>query len=230
MPGAVESSHNAIRDQLIPLYVAGIRTIALGGDHSVTLPELRACREAYPDLALVHFDSHSDTYDSYYGGGEYALRHNSGTMFRRAAEEGLISPVHSIQVGMRGTLYTSADLAEARDLGFEVLATDDLLQFSPKVFGKHVAARTSGRSVFLSFDMDVFEPSCVPGVGSPEPGGPTSREVLQYLRVLRGLPIVAGDVVEVCPPRDVAAVTSTLAAHVVFQLLVLMASASQGMA
>src|SRR5262249_15914341 len=106
LPHAVESSHRAIADQFAAFYPARVRTLGLGGDHSLPLPELRACQNASPTLALLHFDSHSDTYDSYYGGGEYALRHNSGTLFRRAIDEGLVDPVHSLQVGMRGTLYT----------------------------------------------------------------------------------------------------------------------------
>jgi agmatinase len=228
MPGAVESSHRIITEQLTPLLTQRIQTLCLGGDHSVTLPELRACAQTHPGLALVHFDSHSDTYDAYYGGLEYATRHNSGTLFRRAIDERLIDPGCSIQIGMRGTLYTAADWDEARDLGLEVLTTDEWLSLSPEAFRDRLIARTAGRPVFLSFDVDVFDPSCVPGVGTPEPGGPTSREVFRYLRALRGLPIVAGDVVEVCPPQDIAGITSTLAAHVVFQLLILMAGQGEG--
>jgi agmatinase len=228
MPTAVEASHRAIQDQIVPLHRAGIKTLGLGGDHSVTLPELRACHAAYPGLALIHFDSHADTYDVSYGGGEYALRHNAGTLFRRAVEERLIDPAHSIQIGMRGTLYTSADWDDARELGLEVMTTDALLSMKPEAFSDHVAARTAGRSVFLSFDVDFFDASCVPGVGTPEPGGPTSREGLQYLRALRGQQIVSADVVEVRPPQDVASVTSTLAAHVCLLLLIMMARPSEG--
>jgi agmatinase len=224
MPTAAQMSHNAIRNQFAALHTAGVRTLGLGGDHSVTLPELRACSKVYPKLSLVHFDSHADTYDTSYGGGEYVLRHNAGTLFRRAVEEKLIDPAHSIQIGMRGTLYTSFDWDDARELGLEVMTTDDLLCLDPGAFAEHVAARTDGRPVFLSFDVDFFDAACVPGVGTPEPGGPTAREGLRYLRALRGQPIVSADVVEVRPPQDVASVTSTLAAHVSFLLLVMMAT------
>jgi agmatinase len=223
MPTAVETSHRAIRDQMIQLHKSGIKTLGLGGDHSVTLPELRACHQAYPDLALIHFDSHADTYDVSYGGGEYVLRHNAGTLFRRAVEEHLIDPAHSIQVGMRGTLYTNADWDEARELGLEVMTTDELLELDPKTFKDHVAVRTAGRPVFVSFDVDFFDAACVPGVGTPEPGGPTSREGLRYLRALQGQHVVSADVVEVRPPQDIASVTSTLAAHVCLLLLIMMA-------
>ena len=209
---------------LRPLAEARVVTLSLGGDHSVALPELRALAAVYGPLALVQFDSHGDLWDSYYGGQKYT----HGTPFRRAVEEGLILPEWSVQLGMRGPLYGPEDLQMARDMGFAVLTTTELLARSPQEIGDLVRARVGDRPAFLSFDIDFFDPAYAPGTGTPEVGGPTSFQGLAYLRACTGVRWVGGDVVEVLPALDHGQITAHLAAQVGYEFLSLVALARRG--
>jgi len=220
-PGFIHESHAAITATLRPLAEARVVTLSLGGDHSVALPELRALAAVYGPLALVQFDSHGDLWDSYYGGQKYT----HGTPFRRAVEEGLILPECSVQLGMRGPLYGPADLQMARDMGFAVLTTTELLARSPQEIGDLVRARVGDRPAFLSFDIDFFDPAYAPGTGTPEVGGPTSFQGLAYLRACTGVRWVGGDVVEVLPALDHGQITAHLAAQVGYEFLSLVALA-----
>jgi len=220
-PGFIHESHAAITATLRPLAEARVVTLSLGGDHSVALPELRALAAVYGPLALVQFDSHGDLWDSYYGGQKYT----HGTPFRRAVEEGLILPEWSVQLGMRGPLYGPEDLQMARDMGFAVLTTTELLARSPQEIGDLVRARVGDRPAFLSFDIDFFDPAYAPGTGTPEVGGPTSFQGLAYLRACTGVRWVGGDVVEVLPALDHGQITAHLAAQVGYEFLSLVALA-----
>jgi len=223
-PGFIHESHAAITATLRPLAEARIVTLSLGGDHSVALPELRALAAVYGPLALVQFDSHGDLWDSYYGGQKYT----HGTPFRRAVEEGLILPECSVQLGMRGPLYGPEDLQMARDTGFAVLTTTELLARSPQEIGDLVRARVGDRPAFLSFDIDFFDPAYAPGTGTPEVGGPTSFQGLAYLRACTGVRWVGGDVVEVLPALDHGQITAHLAAQAGYEFLSLVALARRG--
>jgi len=224
VPGFIQESHAAITATLQPLAAAGIITLGLGGDHSVALPELRALAAAHGPLALVQFDSHGDLWDSYYGGQRYT----HGTPFRRAVEEGLIIPERSVQLGMRGPLYGSGDLQLARDMGFTMLTTTELLRRTPQEIGDLVRATVGDHLAFLSFDVDFFDPAFAPGTGTPEVGGPTSFQGLAYLRACTGIRWAGGDVVEVLPALDHGQITAHLAAQAGYEFLSLSALTRRG--
>jgi agmatinase len=219
IPGFIEDSYAAITATLRPLADAGVITLGIGGDHSIALAELRALAAAHGPLALVQFDSHGDVWDSYFGGHKYT----HGTPFRRAVEEGLLSPQRSVQLGMRGPLYGPEDLQVARDLGFTVLTTTQLLARTPQEIGDLVRQKVGDSRAFLSFDVDFFDPAYAPGTGTPEVGGPTAFQGLAYLRACTGVRWVGGDVVEVLPALDHAQITAHLAAQVGYEFLSLVA-------
>lgn len=219
VPGFIEDSYQAITATLQPLAAAGIVTLGLGGDHSIALAELRALAAVHGPLALVQFDSHGDLWDSYYGGHKYT----HGTPFRRALEEGLLQPQRSVQLGMRGSVYDAEDLQMARDFGFTVLTTTELLARTPAEIGALVRERVGDAFAFLSFDVDFFDPAYAPGTGTPEVGGPTSFQGLGYLRACTGINWVGGDVVEVLPALDHAQITAHLAAQVGYEFMSLVA-------
>jgi agmatinase len=218
-PGNAVRSAEQIAAALAPLCAAGIVPLALGGDHSVTLGELRAHAAAHGPLALVLLDAHADTWDAYYG---ERLFH--GTFVRRAVEEGVIDPARSLIAGLRGSLYEPADLDDARALGLELIAIEELCAFEPAAFAARVRARCGEASVFLGFDVDVVDPSAAPGTGTPEVGGLSAAQALAYLRALAGISFCGFDVVEVSPPYDSPGqITSLLAANIAYEMLALAA-------
>lgn len=199
---------------------AGAVPCCIGGDHSVTLAELRALARRYGPLALVHFDSHTDTWDTYFADQRYS----AGTPFVRAFEERLVDPAHSIQIGMRGSLFRARDISQSRDLGYDVVTTDDLFAMGFDALAQRIATRTAGAPVFVSFDMDFVDPSAAPAVETPEAGGPSARETLAILRALHGLDIYGCDVVEITPMYDgPGQITALLGATVMAELLALLA-------
>lgn len=219
VPGFIEESYKEIEAGLSAVHRAGVVPIVLGGDHSIALPELRAAAETHGPLALVQFDSHADTWDAYFG-----KKYNHGTVFRRAVEEGLLSPENSIQVGMRGSLYDAGDLEASRTLGLELLTTDDVREAGLPRIIERVRERVGDAKVYVSFDVDFVDPAYAPGTGTPEVGGFTSREAQEFVRGLRGLDVVGCDVVEVYPQYDgPGQVTSLLAANIAYELLTLVA-------
>lgn len=222
IPGDIQRTYDAITERWGSLLAAGVMPVGLGGDHSVVLGELRAVHAKYGPVALVQFDSHSDTWDNYWG-----LRYTHGTPFRRACEEGLLDTGHSIQFGLRGSEYAPGDLDETRQLGFEVLTTNDLLGMSADEAAAAIVGRVAGHPAFLSFDIDFFDPAFAPGTGTPEVGGPSSAFGLSVLRRLAGLDLKGFDVVEVLPAYDHAAITALLAATVVFEVVALVASSKR---
>jgi agmatinase len=220
-PGDTERTYAQVEEALAPVVDAGVFPAALGGDHSVTLAELRALARRHGPLALVQLDSHADTWEEYFG-----QRYFHGTTFKRAAEEGLIDPRASVQAGMRGSLYGAADLDAARELGFTLLTTDELRDLGPEGYGTLVRDTIGSRPVFLSFDVDFLDPAFAPGTGTPEVGGFSTAEALAFLRALRGVRLAGCDVVEVSPPYDGPGLQTALAAaNVLYELLCLRALA-----
>jgi agmatinase len=191
----------------------------LGGDHSIALPELRAAVAVHGPLALVQFDSHPDTWDAYFG-----QKHTHGTPFRRAVEEGLLKPECSIQVGMRGSLFDSGDWKDSRELGFELISTDEVREQGISETISRIRERIGESKAYVSFDVDFVDPAFAPGTGTPEVGGFTSREAQEFVRGLAGMNIGGCDVVEVYPAYDPAQITAFLAANVAYELLSLIAA------
>jgi agmatinase len=191
-------------------------TVGLGGDHGCSIAELRSIAKRYGPVSLLHFDSHSDTWDKYFGDE----RHSAGTPFRRAAEEGLVDPKHSIQIGLRGSLFTPSDISQSLDLGYDVVTWDEWATMGAKALINRIVNRLSNSPVFLSFDLDVVDPAFAPGVQTPEAGGPSASEVLTLLRRLPALPIVGADVVEMNPLYDGSGqITALLAATVALEII-----------
>jgi len=200
------------------LVADGRRVVCLGGDHTIALPLLRAVAAEYGPIALVHFDAHLDTWDTYFG-----APYTHGTPFRRAVEEGLLDLDVSAHVGIRGPLYSAQDLIDDQKLGFAIVSTDDVARRGVDEALDRVRARVGDRPVYVSIDIDVLDPAHAPGTGTPEPGGLTMRELQMILRGFTDLNLVGGDVVEVAPAYDHAELTTIAAANVVYELLGLMA-------
>jgi agmatinase len=218
-PGDTERTYAQVEEALAPVVDAGVFPAALGGDHSITLAELRALAKRHGPLALVQLDSHGDTWEQYFG-----QRYFHGTTFKRAVEEDLLDTSASVQAGMRGSLYGAGDLQAARDLGFTVLTTDELRDLGARAYGELVREKTQGKPVFVSFDIDFLDPAFAPGTGTPEVGGFSTAEALAFVRALRGIELEGCDVVEVSPPYDGPGMQTALAAaNVVYELLSLRA-------
>jgi len=220
VPGYHVETLDRVAAFLGPVHEAGVVPLCVGGDHSITLAELRAAAAVHGPLALVHLDAHSDVIDRYFG-----VRHFHGTVFRRAAEEGLVDPGRSIQAGMRGSLPSADDRDAARRLGYEVVTWSELEALGPAAYGERVRRRVGGGPAFLSFDIDFVDPAFAPGTGTPEVGGPTSGQALAYLGALTGLDLRGLDLVEVSPPYDPAGTTALLAAVLCHRMLALLALA-----
>jgi agmatinase len=217
VPGSTGDSLERSQAGLDELANSGVVTLGLGGDHTVLLAELRALVAVRGPLALVQLDAHHDLWDEYFG---QKLFH--GSVVRRAVEEGLIDPARSVQAGMRGSLTTKADASLPTELGFDSLTYEELASLGPERFGERVRARVGDAECFLSFDVDFVDPAFAPGTGTPEVGGPSSREALAYVRSLVGLDFRGFDCVEVSPPYDPAGVTAFLAANACFEMLSLL--------
>jgi agmatinase len=218
VPGYVEETLARIERFVSTLPEHGVVGVGVGGDHSVTLAELRALAKVHGPLGLVHLDSHTDLWSAYFG---KPLSH--GTMFRRALEEGILDPARVIQAGMHGSLYDEADEDFPRELGVEIIPWIELAKLSPDAFADQVRSRTGTGPTFLTFDVDFVDVAFCPGTGTPEIGGPTSFQALGYLRSLTGIDFVGYDVVEVAPQYDPAQITALFAAGVVFEMLSLIA-------
>ena len=222
-PGDTERTYGQVEEALAPLVEAGVFPLALGGDHSVTLAELRVLARKHGPLVLLQLDAHGDTWDEYFG-----QRFFHGTTFKRAVEEQLIDPSASVQAGLRGSLYAAEDIESAREMGFAVLSCEQLRKLGPGGYASLVATRAGSRPVFLSFDVDVLDPAFAPGTGTPEVGGLSTAEALAFLRALRAINLVGADVVEVSPPYDgPGQQTALAAANVAYELLSLRALAVQ---
>ena len=218
VPGSTTDSLERSAKDLAEVARAGVVTLCLGGDHSVLLAELRALAAVHGPLALVQLDAHHDLWDEYFG---QKLFH--GSVVRRAAEEGLVDPARSVQAGIRGSLTSRDDATLPAQLGFDALTYEELAALGPASFGDQVRARVGDAPCFLSFDIDFVDPAFAPGTGTPEVGGPSSREALAYVRALTGLDFRGFDCVEVSPPYDPSGVTAFVAANACFDMLSLLA-------
>lgn len=214
VPGYIEDSYEEIENGLLPLFQAGVVPISMGGDHSVTLPELRACAKANGPVALIHFDSHYDTWEEYFG-----KPYNHGTPFRHAANEKIIDTSKSIQVGLRGGLYTKEDTKMSPDLGFQVLTAVDCHKMGNEEIIRQIKNRVGDSKAFLTFDVDFLDPAYAPGTGTPEIGGFTTADALEIIRGLKDLNIVGYDVVEVAPQYDHGQITALAAANLMVEFM-----------
>ena len=172
-------------------------------------------------IALVHFDAHLDTWDTYFGAA-----YTHGTPFRRAWEEGLLLPDRAVHVGIRGPLFSPEDLVDDAGFGFEIVSAMEVLDEGRQAVAARIRDRVGDAPVYVSIDIDVLDPGFAPGTGTPEAGGLTNRELLGILRGLAGVHLVGADIVEVAPPYDHAEVTAVAASHAAYELLGLFALAS----
>lgn len=219
VPGYIEPSYEAIEKELIPIVETNAIPIILGGDHSVTLANLRAIAKIHGSVGLVHFDSHADINDTVFG-----QKYNHGTVFRRALEEGLIDADRTIQIGMRGSLYDPDEHRIAREeLGFDLIPTHEVKEMGLEKLVDRILKRVGDKKVFMTFDIDFVDPAYAPGTGTPEVGGFTSHETLTILRELKDLNFVGCDIVEVAPQYDATEMTAFMAANIGFEFISMLA-------
>ncbi|WP_377268962.1 agmatinase [Peterkaempfera sp. SMS 1(5)a] len=211
---AVETIEQAAGD----LQDDGATLVTIGGDHTIALPLLRAAARRHGPVALLHFDAHLDTWDTYFG-AEYT----HGTPFRRAVEEGILDTEAVSHVGTRGPLYGKKDLEDDKRLGFGIVTSSDVMRRGVDEVVDALRQRIGDRPLYISIDIDVLDPAHAPGTGTPEAGGLTSRELLEILRGLAGTRLIGADVVEVAPAYDHAEITSVAASHVAYDLVSLLA-------
>lgn len=212
IPHNIHRSYEIMYQSVSQMMQAGLVTIGLGGDHSVTLASLRAARQVYGKVAMIHFDSHTDTWDTYYG-----EKYWHGSPFIRAAEEELLDEGKVFQVGIRGTLNHPDDLKASTDLGFHVVTMRDLRRKGIDTVVEEMRAAIGDTPCFLTFDIDFVDPAYAPGTGTPEVGGYSSWESLELIRSLTGFNFIGFDMVEVLPTHDHAQVTALLAATLVHE-------------
>lgn len=197
---------------------AGIVPLTAGGDHLTTLPVLRALARRAP-LGMIHFDSHTDLYHSYFGGTMYT----HGTPFRRAVEEGLLDPKRVVMIGLRGTMYDTEDRDFARATGIRLILIEEFHARGPEDVMAEARDIAGKGDTYVSYDIDFVDPTFAPGTGTPEVGGPNSYQALQVVRGLEGVNIIGADLVEVSPPFDTSGATAFLGASIMFELLCVMA-------
>ena len=197
---------------------AGITPLSVGGDHLVSLPIMRALAKNGP-IGMVHFDAHTDTWDGYFGGFKYT----HGTPFRRAIEEGLLDPKRTIQIGIRGALYSDAEDTWGQEQGIRVIDIDEFHAMGLEAVMAEARRVVGDGQTYVSFDVDALDPVYAPGTGTPEIGGLTTLEAQRMVRMLQGLNLVGGDVVEVSPPFDPSGNTALVAATMMFEILCVLA-------
>ena len=193
---------------------AGITPMTAGGDHLTSLPVLRALAKDAP-VGMVHFDSHTDLFHSYFGGTMYT----HGTPFRRAVEEGLLDPKRVVQIGIRGTQYDSEDLDFAKSVGIRVIKIEDFHARGVTDVMSEARDIVGQAPSYLSYDIDFVDPTFAPGTGTPEVGGPNSYQALQVVRELNGVNLIGADLVEVSPPFDPSGGTAFLGVSIMFEIL-----------
>ena len=218
-PFNIERALDEIEQGVGALASGGRPVMVLGGDHTIALPVLRAMHAIHGPIALVHFDAHLDTWDTYFD-----APYTHGTPFRRASEEGLIVKGNSAHVGIRGSLYDRKDLADDEELGFTIVHCRDIDRLGVDGIVERVQQRVGDLPVYVSIDIDVLDPAFAPATGTPEAGGMTSRELLGVLRGMQQLRIVGADVVEVAPAYDHAEITSVAAANLAYELVTIMST------
>jgi len=218
-PFVIQEAIETIESEASQLLATGAKLMTIGGDHTIALPLLRALHAIHGPIAVVHFDAHLDTWDTYFG-----VETTHGTPFRRASEEGLIDMTASMHVGIRGPLYSSQDLAEDTRLGFQIVSCRDVELHGLRYALDAIKNRVGDRPTYVSVDIDVLDPGHAPGTGTPEAGGLTSRELLEMIRLFDEMNLISADVVEVAPAYDHAQITGIAAAHVTYELISAMAA------
>jgi guanidinopropionase len=213
-------SLDSIRAFFAEIHAARTRPLTAGGDHLITLPILRALASKGP-VGLIHFDAHSDTYDSFFGN-----RYNHGTPFRRAIEEDLLDPRRMIQIGIRGAISDASNYDFARDAGVRIIFIEEFAERGPKSVMEEARKLVGELPTYVTFDIDALDPSIAPGTGTPEIGGMTTREAQALVRLLDGVNIIGADLVEVSPPLDPTGATALAGATLMFELLCVMASSA----
>ena len=197
-----------------------ISPMTVGGDHLVSLPVLRGLAADRP-LAMIHFDSHTDLFDSYFGGFKYT----HGTPFRRAIEEGLLDPKYVVQIGIRGTAYNYDDIEWGESQGVRIIRIEELFDRGITAVMDEARAIVGDWPTYCSFDIDFVDPTYAPGTGTPEIGGPNAFQAQQVIRALRGVDLVGADLVEVSPPFDQSGGTAWLGVSLMFELMCVLAEA-----
>ncbi len=220
-PVSVENTLARVEHFFRELAGRGIAPLTIGGDHLLSLPVLRGLRHTLPQLGMIHFDAHTDLFASYFGG----YRYTHGTPFRRAIEEGLLDPLRCIQIGIRGTAYDFEDVDWGREHGVRIVPVEELFDRGPDDVMDEALAVVGSDPIYVSFDIDFLDPSCAPGTGTPEIGGPRTETAQRMVRRLSGLDIRAADLVEVSPPFDVGGLTVWAGASMAFELLCPLAEA-----
>ena len=213
-PADIEDSMNRITSFYKTVIEKGIKPLTAGGDHLTSLPVLRAIAERGP-LGMIHFDSHTDLFHSYFDGTMFT----HGTPFRRAVEENLLDPKRVIQIGIRGTQYDREDLDFADSVGIRVIRIEEFFDRGIEDVMTEARAIVGEKETYISYDIDFIDPAFAPGTGTPEVGGPNSYEALKVVRELTGVKIVGADMVEVSPPFDPSSNTAFLGVSVMFELL-----------
>jgi agmatinase len=216
-PFNIGEAIETLQQEAEALTANGTRLVTVGGDHTIALPLLRAAAKKHGPVALLHFDAHLDTWDTYFG-----EPYTHGTPFRRASEEGILDTSALSHVGTRGPLYGKRDLEEDRRLGFGIVTSGDVLRRGVTETVDALRQRIGDRPLYVSVDIDVLDPAHAPGTGTPEAGGMTSRELLEILRGLRDLNLIGADVVELAPAYDHAEITAIAASHVAYDLVSLL--------
>ena len=199
----------------------GIVPMTAGGDHLVSLPVLRGLVGRGAPVAMIHFDAHTDFYDSYFGG----FRFTHGTPFRRAAEEGLIDTSRVVQIGIRGTAYDGEDVEWARAHGVRIFMIEEVMDRGADAVMEEARAIVGNQLCYVSFDIDGIDPSQAPGTGTPEIGGFSTHTAQRMIRKLQGLNLIGADLVEVSPPFDPSGMTAWVGVSLMFELLCVLADA-----
>lgn len=212
-----EAAHEDIEGFIAGFKAAGVITLAVGGDHSVTLPILRGLSPGQP-VGLIHIDAHTDTWDEFMG-----TRYSHGAPFRRAVEEGLIDPERTVQIGIRGAQNSTEGWDYSESTGMRVIFMDEVTRLGMDAVAEEARRIVGSGPTYLSFDIDSLDPAFAPGTGTPEVGGLTTVESLTLLRALRGVQLMGADVVEVAPPFDPTGGTALIGATILYELLCLVA-------
>ncbi|WP_420414781.1 agmatinase [Roseibium sp.] len=220
-PASVEDSLQRMTSFYNQVLEAGIVPLTAGGDHLCSLPILRSIAKKHGAVGMIHFDSHTDLFDSYFGGTQYT----HGTPFRRAVEEGLLDPKRVVQIGIRGTAYDFEDRDFAESVGIRVIAIEEFHQRGVTDVMAEAKEVAGAGPTYVSYDIDFVDPAYAPGTGTPEVGGPNSFQALQVARMLDRVNIVGADLVEVSPPFDQSGGTAFLGVSILFEMLCNMALA-----
>lgn len=212
-PLSIENTFTRIEEGIASLLQAGVRCVCVGGDHSISLPILRAVAKKHGPLCLIQFDAHNDLWDEYFGS-----KYSHGTPFRRAFEEGLLLDGGVLQIGLRGQVYGEDDFDFARKHKVKMVTAEEFHRKGLRTVQQHLRSFRQ-KPVYVTLDIDCVDPAFAPGTGTPQVGGFTSFQILELVRALRGLNIIGCDLVEVSPPYDTGEITSLLAANLLFELL-----------